>query len=188
MTLASAGPPYEDMRRLIAQLSGTDWPCYWADEIATMTMGSNGFIELTEHQIIPLAIDEYRRVYDPVTDTQTMAILGNRKWVFQVKVVSFIPKNVRSSTILEKIKLRLGKPNAYNQYAPLGLSMITWGSTTLIPYKADNRMLQAAIDDLTWGFRSVDADMITGSEGVIQTVNGSTPGVKSDGSGGIKQT
>lgn len=176
MTLANAGPPYEQLKGLFRDLSGTDFAVYWSDEGRAVSV--HGFIELHEISVISIGIDEQRRTYNAQTDKQQTSILGNRKWTVQCRIGVFLPpKQLRAATVMEKLKLRLGKPIGYQRYQDWGLSLIDWGTTISQPLQQDTRMISSATCDFVFGFRNVDTDTVDDDSGFIQTVdNGSFAG------------
>ncbi len=172
MTLPRVGPPYDFLPKFIASLSGTNWPCYW--DIDPKPISPLGYIELHEMSLVSINCDEIRRLYNVSTGEQTTAFLGSRKWIVQARVGAFT-RNVRAGEILERVKIRLGKPLSYNQYAEQGLALIDWGSTISQPIQADSRMISSSVCEFVFGFRSVDIDTLTESEGWIEEVDSGNP-------------
>jgi hypothetical protein len=168
MTIPRVGPPYDFLPAFIASISGSGFPCFW--DIASRPISPLGYIELREMSLASVNNDEIRRLYNVSTGEQTTAFLGSRKWVVQARVGAFT-RNVRAGEILERIKIRLGKPLSYNQYADQGLALIDWGSTISQPIQADSRMISSSVCEFVFGFRSVDIDTLSESEGWIEQVD-----------------
>lgn len=167
--MPGSSPPRDNLKEFLRKLNGFALPVAWWDE--GRPMDPRGWIELTEISMIAQGVDEFRRTYDDITKEQGMIVAGVRKWTVQVKCYSYDP-NLKPVDVIEKIKLRLGKPYAYQQYQQWGLSLQDWGTTLPVPNPVDDHVYPAATCDFIFGWRVTDLDLETESEGYINEATG----------------